>query len=90
MPFWAFKSGRDDSFGSRLVRARNEGLLRGSREAKLFRLAVGKSFERQQALDWLNTVIDEGRSELVDQHASEREVETWDLGCRIAFFVELS
>jgi len=32
-------------------------------------------FTREQALDRLDNVIDEGRSELNDQHATEREVE---------------
>jgi hypothetical protein len=89
MSFGVFGSRRDDSFQSRLGRAKEEGFLRGSSEGKLFKLAVGKAFDRQQALDWLDAVIEEGRSELADQHASEREVEAWDMCCRIAFLVEL-
>lgn len=69
MPFLAGKSGRADSFQARIERVRDEGFLRGAREAKLFRLSVGKVFEHQQALDWLDTMIEEGRSELADQHA---------------------
>ena len=38
-------------------------------------LAVGKVFEREQALDWLTTAIDDGRAELEAQHALEREIE---------------
>lgn len=84
---WA---GRADAFTSRLERARNEGFLRGSAEAKLFKLAVGETFSRAQVLDWLDTVIEEGRSELTDQHATDREVEAWDMCCRIAYLVELT
>lgn len=88
----AFFSGpkRDDDFTSRLERARNEGFRIGSREGKLFRLAVGNAFEREQALDWLNSVVEDGRAELEDQHAWEREIEAWDMCCRIAFLVELT
>jgi hypothetical protein len=44
-------------------------------------------FEREQALDWLNTAIYRGCAELQSQHALEREVEAWDTSCRIAFLV---
>lgn len=81
--------GRSDTFAGRLARSREEGYLRGEQEAKLFRIATGKSFQPQQAWDWLNTVLEEGRTELEDQHAAEREVEAWDMSCRIAFLVEL-
>jgi hypothetical protein len=46
-------------------------------------------FTREQAMDWLDSTIDEGRMELEDQHATEREVEAWDMSCRIAFLVEI-
>jgi hypothetical protein len=90
MPLRFFKLGRADTFPSRMNRARNEGYFRGSTEGKLFKLPVGKVFERGQALDWLNTVIEEGREELQNQHATEREVEAWDMSCRIAFLVEIT
>jgi hypothetical protein len=73
-----------------MQRARNEGYSRGAREAKLFRLAVGKVFARESALDWLSTAIDDGRRELDAQHALEREVEAWDMSCRIAFMVAIT
>jgi hypothetical protein len=85
-----FKFGRADTFPSRMKRAKDEGYLCGSREGKLFALAVGIVFTREQALDWLDNVIDEGRSELNDQHAIEREVEAWDMSCRIAFLLEIA
>jgi hypothetical protein len=73
-----------------MKRARDDAYSRGFLEAKLFRLAVGKDFDRKQVLDWLNTVINDGRAELEDQHALEREVEAWDMSCRIAFLLEIA
>ena len=90
MPFPTFRRGQADTFRARMQRARNEGYSRGAREAKLFKLAVGKVFEREQALDWLSTAIVEGRAELEAQHALEREIEAWDMSCRIAFMVEIA
>jgi hypothetical protein len=90
MPIQIFKSGLADTFLSRLKRAKNEGYSCGALEGKLFKLAVGKVFERQQALDWLDNVIEEGREDLHQQHAPEREVEAWDMSCRIAFLVEIA
>ena len=90
MPLRIFKLGRFDTFPSRMKRARNEGYSRGFLEGKLFTLAVGDGFRRDQALDWLNTVIEEGREELESQHASERVVEAWDMSCRIAFSLEIA
>jgi hypothetical protein len=84
-----FKAARAHTFQARMKRARKEGYERGALEAKLFRLAVGKSFERVQAMDWLQTVVEEGRSELEAQHAWDREIEAWDMSCRIAFLVSI-
>jgi hypothetical protein len=83
------KRGRADTFQARLQRARNEGYARGFGEARLFKLAVGKDFERHQALDWLGAAIDDGRIELETQRALERETDAWDMSCRIAFFVAI-
>jgi hypothetical protein len=76
-------------FGQRIHRARREGAWRGIQEAKLFRLALGKEADRWKAMDWLNTAVDEGRAELVAQHATQLEIEAWDMACRIAFLLEL-
>ena len=79
-----------DTFPSRMKRAKHEGYLCGSREAKLCKLAVGKAFTRERAMDWLDSTVDEGRVELECQHATEREIEAWDMSCRIAFLVEIA
>ncbi len=90
MPFLSFRQGRAGTFQARMQRARSEGYLRGAREAKLFKLAVGKKIDRGRALDWLSTAIDDGRAELEAQHGLEREIEAWDMSCRIAFMVALA
>ena len=90
MPFPNFKPARANTFEARMQRARNEGYARGFLEAKLFELAVRMVFERNQALDWLGAAIDDGRAELEAQHALEREVEAWDMSCRIAFLVAIA
>jgi hypothetical protein len=90
MLFASFKIARAHTFEARMQRARKEGYSCGALEAKLFRLAVGKVFEREQALDWLTTAINDGRAELEAQHALEREIETWDMSCRIAFLVAIA
>jgi hypothetical protein len=79
------KPDRADAFSSRMKRAKDEGYSCDSREGTLFTLAA-----REQAMDWLDSTIDEGRSELNDQHAHEREVEAWDMSCRIAFLLEIA
>jgi hypothetical protein len=55
-----------------LSRIECEGYARGAGEARLFRLAVDKGFQQQQALDWIGTAIDEGRVDLEAQHALEQ------------------
>jgi hypothetical protein len=89
MPIPILKRGRADTFEARLQRVRNEGYARGTREARLFKLKVGKNFGRPQAHDWLGAAIHDGRTELETQHALEREVEAWDMSCRIAFMVAI-
>jgi hypothetical protein len=90
MPLRVFQFGRFETFLSRIKRARNEGYARGFLEGRLFTSAVGDGFKRDQALDRLNTVIEEGREELENRRASEREVEAWDMSCRIAFLLEIA
>jgi hypothetical protein len=90
MSFPTFRRARADTFAARMQRARREGYARGANEAELFKRAVGKViFERQQAIDWLNNAIDDGRAELESQHAWEREIEAWDMSYRIAFLVAI-
>ncbi|MDH6263531.1 hypothetical protein [Bradyrhizobium sp. BR13661] len=75
----------------RLERARSAGEARGALEAKLFRVSrSGKGPDYFQALEWLQAVVDEGRSELQPQHAFDRELEAWEMSCRIAFMIRLA
>jgi hypothetical protein len=90
MPFAFFRFVPADTFEARMQRARKEGYARGDREARLFRLATTDAFQREQALDWLNTTIDDGRADLQDQRALEREIDAWDMSCRIMFMVQIS
>jgi hypothetical protein len=89
MPFLRFRTGRALTFEARMQRARNEGYASGAREAELFKLASGKVSERDLALDWLNEAIPKGRADFESQHATEREVEAWEMSCRIAFLVAI-
>lgn len=91
MPFFSvFRPARPHTVQARLQRARNEGYTSGAQQAKLFRLAGAGVYQREQALDWLGAAIDEGRAQLQDQHALEREIEAWDMSCRIMFMVQIS
>jgi hypothetical protein len=90
MLFTIFRPDRAHTFEARMQRARNDGFATGAGEAQIFKIAMGKVvFEREQALDWLNAAIYKGRSELQSQHALEREIEAWDMSCRIAFLVAM-
>jgi hypothetical protein len=80
----------DESLSARLERARRSGYADGGREAKLMLLAIGKGFEQSQAIGWLNTVIEEGRADLIAQQAIDREIDAWDMSCRIMFSVTIS
>jgi hypothetical protein len=70
--------------------ARQSGYADGGREAKLMLLAIGKGFERSQAIGWLDTVIEEGRADLLAQRAINREIDAWEMSCRIMFMVAIS
>ena len=86
--FFLRKSDRPaNGVAARLQRMRQAGYTRGAHEARLFTLALGKNAASHQAVDWINTAIDEGRSDLEAQHAIEREVDAWDMSCRIMFMV---
>ena len=89
MRFFTFKRTGADTFEARMHRARNEGYVRGAREAKQFKAAVGKVLERERAVDWLNNAIYDGRADLQAQNVAKREIEAWDTSCRIAFLVAI-
>jgi len=84
------KPDRPDTFAARMERARSDGYARGAHEARLFVLALGKDFRHDLAVDWINTAIEEGRGNLLAQHALDREVEAWDMSCRIIFMVMIA
>jgi len=88
--FWFRRNERANDLSGRMTRARSEAYFRGSHEAKVFRLATGGVYQRQQALDWLTNAIEDGRSELEAQHALDCEIEAWDMSCRIMFWVILA
>jgi hypothetical protein len=90
MPFAFFRPAPVHAFEARIQRAQNEGYVRGAQEARLFRLAMVGAFQREQVLDWLNTAVDDGRADLQAQHALEREIDAWDMSCRIMFMVQIS
>lgn len=90
MALRTFRPGGTSTFQARMKRTRSNAYSHGFLEAKLFKLAVGGVFGPEQVLDWLSTVIDEGRAELEAQQALEREIEAWDMSCRIAFMVAIA
>jgi hypothetical protein len=88
MPIPARSRGRTDALEAGRRKPGIEATrTHGAREARRFRLATGRGYGRQRALDWLRTAIDSGRAELQSQQAPEREIEAWDMSCRIAFML---
>ena len=86
--FVGVQSARQDTYQGRLDRMGEAGRRRGSAEAKLFMLALGRTkFQPHQVHDWLSKVVAEGRAELEAQHATDREIETWDVSCRMMFLL---
>jgi hypothetical protein len=57
VPLRFFGSSRADTRSARIERARNDGYFRGFAEGKLFKLAIGETFDRSQTLDWLDNVM---------------------------------
>jgi hypothetical protein len=64
----------DGLLASRIARTRGVGYPRGTSEARLMLRALGEKFERSRAVPWLNTAVQEGRVELQEQHAIDREI----------------
>jgi hypothetical protein len=80
---------RISSLEASLQQARNRGYASGAFEARLFKSAVGKGYGRAQALAWLGGAVAVGRTDLASKRAQEREIDAWDLSCRIAFMVAI-
>jgi cell division inhibitor SulA len=72
---------------ARLERARQSGYADGGREAKSMLFALRKGVEQSQVIGWVNTVIEEGRADLLTQRAIDREIDAWDM---IMFLVMIS
>jgi hypothetical protein len=87
MPIRTRRPGRVSSLEASLQQARNRGYASGASEARLFESAVGKGYGRSQALDWLGGAVAIGRTDLASKRAQEREIDAWDMSCRIAFMV---
>lgn len=81
---------RDRSLAAHMERARQSGYADGSREARLMLIALGRQFERSKAISWLNTAVEKGRAEKLVQRASGREIDTWEMSCRIMFVVTIT
>jgi hypothetical protein len=84
--FRVSKSG-DRSPAARMERARQSGYADGCREAKLMSIALGKQFGRSKAIGWLNTAVEKGRADKLVQRGTDREIDAWEMSCRIMFLV---
>jgi hypothetical protein len=79
----------DTSLSARMDRARQSGYADGDREAGLMLSAFGRQFEQAQAVGWLNTAIDKGRAAKSMLRVIDREIDAWDMSCRIMFMVTI-
>lgn len=72
---------------------REEALAVGRREAQRFMSSVpnimNRTAERNQrdAYDWLEAVVQNGRTVLLESRASDAEIELWYKACRIMFLL---
>jgi hypothetical protein len=73
-----------------MERARQSGYADGSQEARLMLIALGKQFERSKAIGWLNTAVEKGRADKLAQRAIGREIDAWEMSCRIMFVVTIN
>jgi hypothetical protein len=73
-----------------MERVRQSGYADGSREARVMLIALGKQFERSKAISWLNTAVEKGRADKWGQRAISREIDAWEMSCRIMFVVTIT
>ena|ERR1700752_4472923 len=86
--FFGSRSSRSSVYVARLNRMREEGRARGSAEGRLFLRAFGKTkFQPHEVHDWLSQVVTEGRAKLEAENALDREIDAWDMACRVAFLL---
>lgn len=82
------RSNRSSVYLAHLRRMREEGHARGAAEGRLFMQAIGKTkFQPHEVHTWLSRVVAEGRAELKAQNELDREIEAWDMACRVAFLL---
>ena len=67
---------------------RENGYAAGEREARLFLSSTAPGFEQPVAYQWLDRIVADGRRQLRERNASDREIEIWDNACRIMFLLE--
>jgi hypothetical protein len=68
---------------------RQSGNAWGAREAKLAIASLGNLITHDQAVAWVNGVIDYRSGELRVAGASVEDIEAWDRACRIMFMLKV-
>ena len=68
---------------------RQSGNAWGAQEAKLAIASLGNLITHDQAVAWVNGVIDHRSGELRVAGASVEDIEAWDRACRIMFMLKV-
>ena len=53
-------------------------------------IAFGKQFEQSEAIGWLNSAVEKGRIDKSIQRTFGREIDAWEMSCRIMFVVTIT